>query len=309
MEKHTDPLTERQTDNVTPDAPSMPCMAMVRDGRGKLGLRAAHDHLLATGPDCNDAWPSDDLTPEGDEGDEGDLVPAPGCGHPMPPGVDCCVSTQAAAEVPVCLAASRHGGICGQPMPCDGSRHVEPAPAVTERRTVSLEVLTDELRALAAQEYVGANAVLLADAKVGIVGRIDERADAVTDVDTDWIGSGAEVFASLMRQAQGRAEGSGAELLMPTPDVLAGLDGHPDATFWTAPVPVRAEDVQKGWISYGYSGPGVEEPITMKNKECKDPACPWPGDCTALTIGADPKPQHFADWTLLDVRIPAAVAR
>ena len=36
----------------------MPCLAMTGDRRYSGGLRAAngHDHLIATGPECNDAW-------------------------------------------------------------------------------------------------------------------------------------------------------------------------------------------------------------------------------------------------------------
>ena len=184
-----------------------------------------------------------------------------------------------------------------------------------ERRTVSLEVLTDELRDVPMdyEPETGATNYPPPDARVGVILRYADKPVQVTDVDSDWrrdkrARSTAAIFGLMLLRATHVAD-HGAELLMPTPDVLAALNGRTDATFWTAPVPVRAEDVQEGWISYGYSGPGVEEPVTAKNKECKDPACPWPGDCTALTIGADPKPQHFADWTLLDVRIPASVTR
>ena len=219
----------------------------------------------------------------------------------------------APAEVPVCLAASRHGGICAQPMPCDESRHVPAEPVPTERRTVSLEVLTDELRAVYSAEPIPA------EARVVVVLRESGEPVLVADTDVPWTQTDLSPVKALrgllteMISGKNRLEREqlvrNVELLMPTPDVLAALDGRPDAQFWTAPVPVRAEDVQEGWIAYGYSGPGTEEPITTKNTQCTDPACPWPGDCTALTIGADPKPQHFADWTLLDVRIPCAVTR
>jgi hypothetical protein len=176
-----------------------------------------------------------------------------------------------------------------------------------ERRTVSLECLTGEHRN---------QGVELRDGRVGIALRTGDQLVAVPEVDTMWSAadrSPADILAILLRQARMYATGlhgdAGAELLMPDPSVLAALDGRPGATFWTAPVTVRAEDVQEGWIAVGYSGADVEEPVTGKTTQCKDPACPWPGDCTALTIGDDPKPQHFADWTLLDVRIPAAVTR
>lgn len=37
--------------------------------------------------------------PEGDESDPGFLMPAPGCGHPMPQGADCCISTGPSVSV------------------------------------------------------------------------------------------------------------------------------------------------------------------------------------------------------------------
>ena len=238
--------------------------------------------------------------------------------------VDCPACTTAlAAEVPVCLAWSRHGGICGQPAPCDGSRHVEPAPAVTERRTVSLERLTDELRALAAQEYTGDNAVILEGATVGIVGRIGGRADAVTDVDSDWFRSGiapGQVLASMMQQARGRAQSAGAELLMPTPDVLAALDGRPDATFWTAPVPVMHRDMQPGWLLISYADEGDSVPAGTERQELIEAitdctpeladgvhAAAYATDCRVLTVGG--QPCHFDNWLTNLVRIPAAVTR
>jgi hypothetical protein len=205
----------------------------------------------------------------------------------------------------------------GDPIPC-GSTTVRASTAnlaeVTcagcrpERRTVSVETLTDELRALAAREYTGGAAELLPLAKVAIVGRIDGRADAVTDIDSDWPYDGAASLAVVLHQAQGRALNAGAELLMPTPDVLAALSGSPDATFWTAPVPVTARHVEEGWLVVGYSGPGVEERVEAKSTDCGEVDCPWPGDCTLLTIGED-KPSHFADWTTLTVRIPCAAKR
>lgn len=196
---------------------------------------------------------------------------------------------------------------------------MEPAPVEPERRTVSLEVLTDELYMVAAgADMIGGwTAAVPVEAKVGIVLRVDGEAVAVAEVDTDWTRptrQPVDVLAALLRQAQFYAtehealRPGGAELLMPTPDVLAALDGRPDATFWTAPVPVTARHVEEGWLVVGYSGPGMEEPVEAKNPDCGEADCPWPGDCTQLTIGDD-KPQHFADWTTLTVRIPAAVSR
>lgn len=177
-----------------------------------------------------------------------------------------------------------------------------PTPA-PERRTVSLEVLTDELLALAAVEYVGTDADLLTRAKVGIVGRIGGRADAVTDVDRDWhASSGADVLANLIRQAQGRAFNASAELLMPTPDVLAALAGQPDLQPWTAPISVRALQVQVGWLAVDFTREGADDLVTAVG-DCEDETCPWTGDCAPISCGTEPV--HFATWQGVTVRIPA----
>lgn len=119
------------------------------------------------------------------------------------------------------------------------------APAVepqSERRTVSLEVLTDELRQLERARRLAdtANAYFKHEpldpaALVGVVLRVDGEATAVPDVDTDWLGVGQRrhkvaVLAQLLLQADYWADATtDAELLMPLPDVLAALDGRPDA--------------------------------------------------------------------------------
>jgi len=177
-----------------------------------------------------------------------------------------------------------------------------PAPVEPERRTVSLEVLTDELREAAAEAED--------DAKVGVVLRLNGEAVAVPEVDVPW-GSRRKhpvaVLEAMLRQAQYyAADNPGAELSMPTPDVLAALDGRPNASFWTAPVPITCRWIEPGWTVVGYSGPGVEERVEAKSGDCGETDCPWPGDCTLLTIG-DNKPAHFADWSTLTMRIPAAV--
>lgn len=321
------PAAGREPDHITPDVRHFAALA---DAHTLCGLERATVRWTddpATPVDCLACTAP---TPENDEDDEDDLMPAPGCGHLMPPGVDCCVSTRTPVEpveVPVCLAASRHGGICGQPAPCDGSRHVEPAPVSAERRTVSLEVLTDELRAAGngvfaarAAEFGDEPWVLPADATVAVVIRVAGTAELVEVFDTDatWRKLAGHddpmvVLRDLLQVVVGLHGGGlvgipAAELLMPTPDVLAALDGTPDAQLWSVPVPVTARYVEEGWLVVGYSGPGMEERIEAKASDCDGDQCPWPGDCTQLTIG-DSKPAHFADWTTLTVRIPASVTR
>lgn len=101
------------------------------------------------------------------------------------------------------------------------------APVAPERRTVSLEVLTDDLRGLASAPETGA---VLPVAVVGVVLRVDGEAVAVPEVDAEWRASylrPADVLERLLRQARYYADDADdAELLMPGPDVLAALEGR-----------------------------------------------------------------------------------
>jgi hypothetical protein len=181
-----------------------------------------------------------------------------------------------------------------------------PPTAEPERRTVSLEVLTDELRALAAREYTGASADLLANAKAAIVGRLNGRADAVTDVDTDWPYEGAASLSVLLHQAQGRAANAGADLLMPTPDVLAALDGRPDAQLLTAPVWVLAMDVTPGMLLTPESA--APPRLVTEMPKCTDPECVY-GSCAVFVVAELPGELHQSGYARTRVRIPVAVTR
>lgn len=226
---------------------------------------------------------ADEQLVEDDEDD--DLVPAPGCGHPMPPGVDCCVSTHATPE----------------PTP-------EP-----ERRTVSLEVLTDELREHAVHLAVTdhARAELLA-ARVALVLRVNGHPVAVPDTEVPWtIGTPGEPVKALrgllseMISGANRLEREGGgkvDLLMPAPDVLAALDGRPDAQLLTAPVWVLAMDVTPGMLL----APEVdlEQQLVTARPSCTRPDCVY-GSCAVIVV--DGSEQHQSGYARIRVCIPAAV--
>lgn len=289
METVNDPAAEREPDGLTPE--------QIELDRAVQGLDDADDHFVIGRRSAG--WPGTDLAPvERIHFDAGHVDQRAACGYDLDRnGPEGWTTDRAKVTCPECA-----GKLVDEQL-------VEP-----ERRTVSLETLTDELRAAepALPDADPAKATWIPDhARVGIVLRADGAFVAIVETDADWIRKHASValLSRMLQQAEHYAQDGGADLVMPGADVLAALDGRPDATFWTAPVTVRAEDVQEGWIAVGYSGPDIEEPVTAKTAQCKDPGCPWPGDCTALTIGDEEKPQHFADWTLLDVRIPCAVTR
>lgn len=309
----------RDLEVATRDGQPIAMAEVIHFDAGRLDQYAACGYDLDRNPE---GWTTDhakvtcsacelEITP--DEGDEDDLVPAPGCGHPMPPGVDCCVSTQAPAEVPVCLAASRHGGICGQPAPCDGSRHVEPAPVVDERRTVSLETLTPALlaeeeqrRRVEAREQGVSFEPIPAAAKVAVVARVNGLLGGVWDTDADWMATRADLLVAMLRSASDLAADGEAELLMPTPDVLAALDGRPDAQLLTAPVWVLAMDVTPGMLLAPESAAPQRQVTGMP--KCTDPDCVY-GSCTVFVVDELPGELHQSGYARTRVRIPAEVTR
>lgn len=180
--------------------------------------------------------------------------------------------------------------------------------AAPERRTVSIEVLTDELRGLAEEHKT--------TARVGVVLRVGGEAVRVPEVDVTW-GSRhrqpADVLAALLRQARHYTDEDEklavAELLMPTPDVLTALAGTTDATFWTAPITILAEHVQAGWRLVGeVDGTGETTEQVAAVADCDDASCHWHEDCKILTVDVHNlgvQPVHFAGWSSLTVRIPA----
>lgn len=189
-----------------------------------------------------------------------------------------------------------------------------------ERRTVSVEVLTDELRALANAEREAEAAqfrrddpdLVPASACVGVIFRVNGSATGVPYVNTDWSYElPAHGFASLLKQAQGIADQDAAELLMPTPDVLAALDGRPDAQLLTAPVHVLAMDIKAGMLlrSTDDDGDGAETlELVTAERDCDDPECIQGATCIVLTVGGHEDPDvHFNGYSRIEVRIPVGV--
>lgn len=211
---------------------------------------------------------------------------------------------------------------------CEGC--TPPSAAEPERRTVSLEVLTDQLRAdeddrrrEAAHEASKMRVdgetekpiLLPAAARVGIVLRLDGEAVLVPETDGMWLASfrqPADVLAQLLRQARFYADDhDDAELLMPTPDVLAALAGTPDARLLTVPVHVLAMDIQAGMLLYATDddGDGAEtlELVTAAD-DCTGPDCVNGVVCAVLTVpggGFEDPVVHFNAYSRLQVRIPA----
>jgi hypothetical protein len=248
------------------------------------GLDDADDHFVIG--QTSAGWPGAEQLDEDDEDDEDDdLVPAPGCGHPASPSVDCCVSTRAQAE-----------------------------PVEPERRTVGPEVMTDELRQLGTRLRPDAREEMAA-AKVALVLRIGGQPVAVPDTDVPWVagtpGEPVKALRGLLTEAiQGknrleREEGVPVELLMPTPDVLAALDGRPDAQLLTAPVHVLALDVDPGM--YLLVGSAPRQQLVTATGPCTRPGCDEGASCVVLTV--DGAEQHHGGYARTRVRIPVSVTR
>lgn len=212
---------------------------------------------------------------------------------------------------------------------CVLRRQPAPAPAAPERRTVGLEVLTDELRD-------GENARRIADAReaskfrvdgeqekpdllpggarVGIVLRLDGEPVSVPETDAMWLAGFREppdVLEVLLRQARFYADDhEGAELLMPGPDVLAALAGQPVGNF-TAPIQLSYGKVRPGWWVLVDGDDGAEPrylPV-VSTSDCQDPGCPLVADggdqqdCRVIAVGG--RLRHRLSWDAVYVRIPA----
>lgn len=154
-------------------------------------------------------------------------------------------------ELPYGQAVTGTAGVtCGPCLRALASQAEAETPEPVERRTVSLEVLTDELRATANaaiaaefRKYDREPELLPPESRAAVVVRRDGQLHDVTDVDTDVPQrNGAEALAWLMHQALGRANNLDAELLMPPPDVLAALEGR-DAT------PVGSEPTRENYVA------------------------------------------------------------
>lgn len=198
------------------------------------------------------------------------------------------------------------------------SETAEPQP---ERRTVSLEVLTDELREaenlrrrLACDEspFPVEPVLVPENARVGVIIRRTDGRVSIPDVDTDWSDRypyPASVLGRLLEQARFHVSPEmGDELLMPTPDVLAALDGR-DPGLWTGWVPVVYRHVQPGWQVMTMPPPPSDPTpeLVANTASCDVDGCENGVDCVVLTLPSGKV--HMTSWRSVHVRIPASVTR
>lgn len=187
-------------------------------------------------------------------------------------------------------------GWCGLPR----ERHPAGEP---ERRTVGLEVLTPELRKLF--DIWGTRGAL-----VGIVCRVNGEAVDVPEVQTLWEApyrKPADVLAKMLTQARfyadGGIEGNGnAELLMPTPDVLAALAGQPVGGY-TAALNMRYNLLRPGWWVLT-ERPGDDTWDLVEDRTpCTTPGCVV-DTCQVVTVRGRGE-LHMVGWYPVLARIPA----
>lgn len=304
----------------TGDTPAVTACGLPLDGRvHAAGERVSHVESLATCPPCRDVL----------DRQTSPLVSASAVFTP-PAGTDVGLPDDELANElresagrldPPPAVAARLGLIrcanCGEPEAILSARRwcggcEEAAASATERRTVSLEVLTDELRTAAcnmdAEDPRGV---------VGIVMRTNGQVVDIPELDSLWTSPyrrPADILSILLRQARMYADGldgnAGAELLMPGPDVLAALEGKPVGR-WTAAVETRWGLVRPGWyVSVERDGESVEEWALVRDRDdCHDPVCLVRGDspswACAVTSVQGRKVQHLDAFHSVMARIPA----
>ena len=207
------------------------------------------------------------------------------------------------------------------------------APPEPTRRTVGLEVVTDQLRADdASWRYVSGvdaltNLPLPDDARVALVCRDHGRLIGIPETDVTWGNRGrgpADMLSILLRQGRQLADGlhgdAGGALLMPTPDVLAVLSGV-SATFWTKPVNMSVVGIQPGWQLVGdLDGVQTFETVLRREYCSGSDGCTGGEDCIILVVHdgralAQPgtlivpalsgQRVHLLGWLRPQVRIPA----
>lgn len=187
-------------------------------------------------------------------------------------------------------------------------------PVEPERRTVSLELATDELRELAVRLARSNIREEMAAAKVVVVLRFGGQPVAVPDTDVPWAtgaaGDPVKALRGLLsemirgKNQLERDEGTTVELLMPGADVLAALDGRPDAQLLTAPVWVLAMDIEQGMLLapldsfelHRVTGP----PVACGVADCKEGA-------SCVVVLFEGGRQHQSGYARTRVRVPASV--
>ncbi len=107
-------------------------------------------------------------------------------------------------------------------------------PGCHERRTVGLEVLTDELR----RSITAPELSRYPDARVATVIYLNGDRHDIMDSDAEWRAQFGDdrpalILTRMLGAASAWAADLGAELAMPTPDVLAALSGQPVAALPT----------------------------------------------------------------------------
>src|SRR5206468_9267370 len=133
-----------------------------------------------------------------------------------------------------------------------------------------------------------------------VVLRFGGEAVAVPDTDVPWAvntpGEPVKALRGLLTEMISgknrleREERRPVELLMPGADVLAALAGQPDLQPWTAPIPLRADQVDVGQLVIGFSKEHAEELVTGV-LECEDDTCPCFECCVIVVDGVEPV--HF----------------
>lgn len=178
------------------------------------------------------------------------------------------------------------------------------------QRTVSLELITREVRE-AEPAMPDADPLkttwIPEHARVAIVLRAGGVFVAVTETDADWLRNHKPValLSRMLQQAGYYAADGGAELLMPTPDVLAALDGRPDAQLLTAPVWVLAMDVTPGMLLRPESA--APQRLVTETPKCTDPECAY-DPCAVFVVAELPDGElHQSGYARTRVRIPVSV--
>lgn len=272
------------------------------------------DHTLPNDPAEREAKPAPVVHYDLDRIDQ-----LAACGYDLDvQGPDSWSANPALVTCPACAATLVDGQLPPAESMADLAPPIGPVPPPTEQRTVGLEVLTDEL--VAAENARRAEAAVDAGlprqgvdwvpdaARVGIVLRLDGEPVLVPETDALWVAGfrqPPDVLEALLRQARFYADDhDGAELLMPTPDVLAALAGQPVGSY-TGHVPVVYRNVQSGWLLSRVPDDDLVVDLVTGNRACDDETCEnYRPDCVVVTVQGK-APEHQVAYMPVYARIPA----